>query len=69
MRLLSLNTQLSRHDDKLEDFLSREQFDVLTLQEVSRRTLTRFSRIFCGHFEKNFIYEGVEYGVAILVKK
>ena len=45
MRILTLNTQLSGHDDKLEDFLSRERFDVLTLQEVSQRTLERFSGV------------------------
>lgn len=69
MRLLQLNTQFSGHDDKLEDFLSREQFDILTLQEVSTKTLERFSGVFHWHFERNFVYQGVEYGVAILARK
>ncbi len=69
MRLLQLNTQLSWHDDKLEDFLSREQFDVLTLQEVSRRTLERFSNIFDGYFERNFCLQWEQYWVALLVRK
>lgn len=69
MRLLQLNTELSWHDEKIEAFLSKEEFDVLTLQEVSRRTLERFAHSFTWHFERNFFLQGEEFGVAILIRK
>lgn len=50
LKLVCVNIERSKHLARVEDFLAREEADVVCLQEVAMHDVPRFEKMFGGHF-------------------